>query len=100
MDHEGMDFLRRPGEFGALEKWEAYLARTKVRMHRGSRADCQNTICGRHPITVLLQLVRRVYGEEEGFKPEFTFVRYEQSSKCSTSKDSSVSYVSGMLRLP
>jgi len=31
MDHEGMDLLRRPAEFGALEKWEAYLDMTKVR---------------------------------------------------------------------
>lgn len=30
MDHEGMDLLRTPGSFGAVEKWEAYLARTKV----------------------------------------------------------------------
>jgi hypothetical protein len=32
--------------------------------------------------------------------PEFTFVRYEQSSKCVSGKDSSVSYVSGVLRVP
>jgi hypothetical protein len=30
MDHEGMDLLRQPGGFGAVEKWEAYLAKTKV----------------------------------------------------------------------
>lgn len=30
MDHEGMDLLREPGGYGAVEKWEAYLARTKV----------------------------------------------------------------------
>jgi hypothetical protein len=30
MDHEGMDLLRQPAAFGALEKWEAYLDRTKV----------------------------------------------------------------------
>jgi len=32
--------------------------------------------------------------------PEFTFVRYEQSSKCLNGRDSSVSYVSGVLRVP
>jgi hypothetical protein len=32
--------------------------------------------------------------------PEFTFVRYEQSSQCLTGRDSSVSYVSGILRVP
>ena len=31
MDHEGIDLLRRPAEFGAVEKWMAYLARTGVR---------------------------------------------------------------------
>jgi hypothetical protein len=30
MDHEAMDLLREPGGFGAVEKWEAYLAKTKV----------------------------------------------------------------------
>lgn len=30
MDHEAMDLLRRPGEFGAVEKWEAYLSKTRV----------------------------------------------------------------------
>jgi hypothetical protein len=30
MDHLGMDLLRRPAEFGAVEKWEGYLEATKV----------------------------------------------------------------------
>jgi predicted class III extradiol MEMO1 family dioxygenase len=33
-------------------------------------------------------------------KPAFTFVRYEQSSKVLSPRDSSVSYVSGVLRVP
>jgi predicted class III extradiol MEMO1 family dioxygenase len=48
----------------------------------------------------LVALIQFVYAEKEGPEPEFTFVRYEQSSKCMTVKDSSVSYVSGVLRLP
>ncbi|KAK8849469.1 AmmeMemoRadiSam system protein B [Kwoniella newhampshirensis] len=87
MDHEGMELLRRPGEAGAVEKWEAYLDETK------------NTICGRNPITVLLNLVQHVY-KDKAQKPQFTFVRYEQSSKCLNGRDSSVSYVSGVLRIP
>ncbi len=59
----------------------------------------QNTICGRNPITVLVSLVQHLYKDKEA-KPEFTFVRYEQSSRCVTGRDSSVSYVSGVLRLP
>ncbi|WWC93045.1 AmmeMemoRadiSam system protein B [Kwoniella dendrophila CBS 6074] len=89
MDHEGMDLLRYPAEFGAAEKWEAYLDRTK------------NTICGRNPITVLLHLIQYLYiNESEEEKPHFSFVRYEQSSKCTNGNDSSVSYVSGVLRVP
>ncbi|UOH82327.1 AmmeMemoRadiSam system protein B [Cryptococcus neoformans] len=60
MDHEGMDLLRKPGEEGAVEKWHGYLDRTK------------NTICGRNPITVLLNLVQLVY-KDQPVKPEFTF---------------------------
>jgi predicted class III extradiol MEMO1 family dioxygenase len=49
---------------------------------------------------VLLHLIQHVYADKEGAKPEFTFVRYEQSSKCEKASDSSVSYVSGVLRVP
>ena len=43
MDHEGMDLLRRPAEFGALEKWEAYLARTNVSLTITHRANTRLT---------------------------------------------------------
>lgn len=49
---------------------------------------------------MLVSLIQHLYGGKEGPKPEFTFVRYEQSSKCYTARDSSVSYVSGVLRMP
>ncbi|ORY34949.1 MEMO1 family [Naematelia encephala] len=87
MDHEGMDLLRDPAGEGSVEKWLAYLDHTK------------NTICGRNPITILLGLVSHIHGQEAA-KPEIVFVRYEQSSRCENGKDSSVSYVSGVLRLP
>ncbi|RSH87910.1 uncharacterized protein EHS24_000428 [Apiotrichum porosum] len=87
MDHEGMDLLRKPARQGAVEEWEAYLARTK------------NTICGRNPITVLLHLIQHEYAGKPGADDvTFDFVRYEQSSKCKDGRDSSVSYVSGILR--
>lgn len=60
----------------------------------------QNTICGRNPITFLLQLIAAYHAEKEGATPAFTFVRYEQSSKCVKGSDSSVSYVSGVLSYP
>lgn len=34
MDHEAMNLLRAPGGQGAVEKWEAYLATTKVSTSR------------------------------------------------------------------
>ena len=46
-----------------------------------------------------MRLIQHVHADDE-VKPEITFVRYEQSSKCLSGKDSSVSYVSGVLRLP
>jgi len=40
-----------------------------------------------------------VYGGKPGAEDvNFSFVRYEQSSKCLNGRDSSVSYVSGILR--
>ncbi|WWC73463.1 AmmeMemoRadiSam system protein B [Kwoniella pini CBS 10737] len=89
MDHEGIDLLRNPANEGIIEKWETYLTRTK------------NTICGRNPITVLIYLIQHIYlNKTENEKPIFNFIRYEQSSKCLNGKDSSVSYVSGILRIP
>lgn len=54
-----------------------------------------NTICGRHPIGVLLQAVNVLM--ESGYKPCFKFLKYAQSSQCTKSSDSSVSYASGSL---
>jgi predicted class III extradiol MEMO1 family dioxygenase len=49
---------------------------------------------------VLVSLVQYLYKEQEEEKaPEFVFVRYEQSSRCVSGRDSSVSYVSGVLRV-
>jgi predicted class III extradiol MEMO1 family dioxygenase len=48
---------------------------------------------------VLLNLVQYRYGGKAGAEDvHFNFVRYEQSSRCKTGRDSSVSYVSGVLR--
>lgn len=59
---------------------------------------CENTICGRNPITVMLQLLTHIAQKDGKDDYEFVFVRYEQSSKCESGGDSSVSYVSGVLR--
>jgi MEMO1 family protein len=64
----------------------AYLARTK------------NTICGRHPIGVLLgaltAIERGLDADQGGKKVTLRWVRYAQSSPCVDIRDSSVSYAS------
>ncbi|XP_026465683.1 protein MEMO1-like [Ctenocephalides felis] len=54
-----------------------------------------NTICGRHPIGVLLQAVASL--QRSGYKMSLKFLQYAQSSQCVTMADSSVSYASGAL---
>ncbi|KAI0033152.1 UPF0103-domain-containing protein, partial [Vararia minispora EC-137] len=84
LDHEGMDALTMPpgSPSDAHTRFAEYLTRTK------------NTICGRHPIGVLLGvLAARAEGEGKS-APRLQWVRYEQSSACETARDSSVSYAS------
>ncbi|KDQ63707.1 hypothetical protein JAAARDRAFT_119658 [Jaapia argillacea MUCL 33604] len=82
LDHEAMDILTIPPSTAekAHEEFADYLARTK------------NTICGRHPIGVLLGAL--TFLEQEGHVIGSQWVRYEQSSQCFTIRDSSVSYAS------
>ncbi|KAK6333138.1 hypothetical protein TWF718_010960 [Orbilia javanica] len=62
--------------------------------------DTKNTVCGRHPIGVIMAALEEVIkarqerGENVQGKGKFKFVRYEQSSKCRRLEDSSVSYAS------
>ncbi|KAF8054760.1 memo1 [Scenedesmus sp. PABB004] len=68
--------------------------------HRGGRppaftaylAAYRNTICGRHPIAVLLQMVS---ASARRFSIEFNC--YDQSSKATAPGDSSVSYASAVV---
>lgn len=55
-----------------------------------------NTVCGRHPIGVMMAAVEEVRGMEgvEGTFGAFRFVRYERSSEVRRVGDSSVSYAS------
>lgn len=61
-------------------------------------AETRNTVCGRHPIGVVMAAVEAVAsGEEEKEKeviPAFKWVRYEQSSEVVDVRESSVSYAS------
>ena len=55
-----------------------------------------NTICGRHPIGVMLNAVRAL--QRQGYNNmTFKFLQYAQSSQCKDMNDSSVSYASGSL---
>ncbi|TMS04791.1 Protein MEMO1 [Larimichthys crocea] len=55
----------------------------------------RNTICGRHPIGVLLNAVAEL--RKSGLEMNFSFLNYAQSSECRTWQDSSVSYAAGAL---
>jgi hypothetical protein len=68
----------------AHDRFAEYLARTK------------NTICGRHPIGVLLGALTELQ-DKYTKSPRLQWVRYEQSSQCLTIKDSSVSYASAYI---
>ncbi|KAF9786933.1 UPF0103-domain-containing protein [Thelephora terrestris] len=86
LDHEAMGILTLPPSKAsqAHQDFAEYLARTK------------NTICGRHPIGVLLGALTEL--EKGGRSAEVKWVRYEQSSKCFNMRDSSVSYASAYVK--
>ncbi|XP_018117386.1 protein MEMO1 isoform X1 [Xenopus laevis] len=54
-----------------------------------------NTICGRHPIGVLLNAATEL--QKNGVNMSFSFLNYAQSSQCRSWQDSSVSYAAGAL---
>ncbi|KAL2919763.1 hypothetical protein HK105_200680 [Polyrhizophydium stewartii] len=108
LDREGMSLIegRNPAPF------EAYLKRTR------------NTICGRHPIGVLLNAVDAISKASGRSSPpaansnavadaagglvvaagdgeiEIRFVHYSQSSKVTSERESSVSYASAFVAIP
>ncbi len=63
----------------------------------GNLKETGNTVCGRHPIGVVMAAIEilkkedKVSGEGKG---KFKFVRYERSSDVEDISDSSVSYAS------
>eukprot|EP00939_MAST-03C_sp_MAST-3C-sp1_P002815 g2815.t1 len=79
LDKEAMKLI----ETGSCDGFSAYLKKYK------------NTICGRHPIGLLLQMIR---ASDDGFKISFT--HYSQSDKCKKCSDSSVSYASAIVTGP
>jgi len=77
LDLKGMEVLSQ----GDPEAFREY-------MHRYS-----NTICGRHPIAVLLQMMKQCASQLQ-----IQMTHYDQSSKCTKPSDSSVSYVAAVVR--
>ncbi|XP_051151169.1 uncharacterized protein LOC127265431 [Andrographis paniculata] len=73
MDKMGMKLI----ETGDPDAFKQYLTET------------QNTICGRHPISVFLHMLKNC-----STKIKIGFLQYEQSSQCTSMRDSSVSYAS------
>lgn len=71
-------------ESGSHSEWLSVLSETG------------NTVCGRHPIGVVMAAMEVVAGSSSPSDPQptFQFVRYERSSDCNKISDSSVSYAS------
>lgn len=77
LDHKGMDIIETLKPTAFVEYLKTF----------------SNTICGRHPISVLLQAANHLRTQKLSLK----FLKYAQSSKCYNLGDSSVSYASASL---
>ena len=53
-----------------------------------------NTVCGRHPIAIIMAAIEHLQQEARIVDNRFQFVQYNRSSNCLKVSDSSVSYVS------
>ncbi|CAG0913667.1 unnamed protein product [Notodromas monacha] len=56
-----------------------------------------NTICGRHPIGLLLNCIDKLEALDNAPKMSLKFLKYAQSNHCMSNSDSSVSYASAAL---
>jgi AmmeMemoRadiSam system protein B len=79
LDKQGMDIIETKDH----KEFSEYLKAFK------------NTICGRHPIGVLLGLLESLGSEKAMYA--IKFVHYEQSSPCINMNDSSVSYAAALV---
>jgi AmmeMemoRadiSam system protein B len=57
-----------------------------------------NTICGRHVIGILLNMVQLLI-EDTKKRPNLKFLKYAQSNQCLSTSDSSVSYAAAALTI-
>ncbi|KAL2823702.1 UPF0103-domain-containing protein [Aspergillus cavernicola] len=72
----------------------AAIATGKAEKFADSLETTGNTVCGRHPIGVIMAAIETAGKQQEGEKGKFHFTRYERSSDITDVNDSSVSYVS------
>uniref|UniRef100_A0A5S6R4J9 Protein MEMO1 n=1 Tax=Trichuris muris TaxID=70415 RepID=A0A5S6R4J9_TRIMR len=80
MDREAMNIIETLDPYA----FNDYLKRTN------------NTICGRHPISIMLQ-ASEYFHQANNHRASFQFLNYTQSNQCRSVHDSSVSYASGSL---
>ncbi|KAG7020397.1 Protein MEMO1 [Cucurbita argyrosperma subsp. argyrosperma] len=78
LDHMGMDVI----ETGDPEAFRMYLQ------------EYNNIICGRHSISIYLHMLKH-----SSTKMKIEFLQYEQSNRCQTMRDSSVSYASAAAKV-
>ncbi|TKY85447.1 hypothetical protein EX895_005609 [Sporisorium graminicola] len=94
LDETGILAITYPWTDAAGEGKTAEQARLAFAQYLSST---KNTVCGRHPIGVLLAALAELEKSHD-VKSECRFTRYEQSSQCFTPQDSSVSYASAFVR--
>ncbi|RVE44493.1 hypothetical protein evm_010897, partial [Chilo suppressalis] len=87
--YQGIEWLDRQG-MDIIEKMEPRAFTDYLNKYG-------NTICGRHPIGVLLQAVARLQSQQSAPRMTLKFLKYAQSSQCMNMQDSSVSYASASL---
>ncbi|KAN0065777.1 hypothetical protein ACQY0O_000907 [Thecaphora frezii] len=102
LDNEGMLAITHPYTAAGYDAADAAAAAKTAHEARQQFAryiqQTKNTVCGRHPIGLLLAALVEL--EKQGTKTECRFTRYEQSSECVSPRDSSVSYASAFVRFP
>lgn len=87
LDHQGMELLTLlpTTAVDAHAAFSTYLSKTR------------NTICGRHPIGVLLGVISTLERLND-IHAELKWIRYTQSNPCRDIQDSSVSYASAWIK--
>lgn len=87
LDHQAMNILTLPhtSSKSALTSFHRYLDET------------ENTICGSHALGVLFGTLAGVE-KETGKRGTSGWAKYDQSSQCTSIRESSVSYVSGWIK--